>query len=467
MLRLDQRYFRSFSLLFFITLVITSITGYVLLKKIEINNHRTMLINMIEQFSILDNNEAKIEEIIHQIKRDTGVRVTIIDASGVVIYESNRKVKGMENHLNRPEVIAALKDGIGSSVRYSKSVQRDFLYVAKRVGMRYIRMAYALQSIQEKFFQFWIKAMILFTLALFGALWIAMRINRKISEDIEHINISLENLLNKKYEVDFDEVKCCQEFDTIAKQIGKVSKKLEKRDRQKAKYTKNLKLLSQKQSDIISAISHEFKNPVAAIVGYAQTVREDEDLSPTIRKKFLDKVIKNAQKISSMIDRLSLAIKLENENFLPEYTHFTLLALAEDVRETVLQKYTTREVVLDIENVTINADRIMFENLLTNLIENALKYSEDEIVVRFHDGKVEVIDKGIGIEQADLENITKRFFRVDSLSWDNSIGVGLYIVKYILKLHNSYLEINSEPNIGSTFWFDISHLLDNGSNKKN
>ncbi len=466
MLRLDQLYFRNFSALFFLTLLVTAISGYFLLKKIEINNHKTMLVNMIDQFSIQHAQHSDIDSVIKKIREKTGVRVTLINSEGVVEHESNRKTAGMENHLNRPEIIAALAGNIGSSVRYSESVDRDFLYVAKRTEAGFVRMAYALESIQAKFFKFWLKAMVLFALAMMLAFWLALRINQKITNDLKRIKTSLENLLNKNYDVDFEGVSCCQEFDAISKQIDKVSQKLEKRDRQKAKYTKNLKLLSKKQGDIISAISHEFKNPVAAIMGYTQTVKEDTDLSPQIRDRFLDKVLKNAQKITSMIDRLSLAIKLENDTFSPEYTLFDMRALAQDVKETLSYKYPDREIVLEIEPLTLKADRGMFDNLLTNLIENALKYSEDEVVVKTKNGRLEVIDKGIGISSEDMENITKRFFRVDSLSWDNSIGVGLYIVKYILKLHNAFLDIQSKPNVGSTFSFEFSHLLDDSRDKK-
>jgi signal transduction histidine kinase len=320
-------------------------------------------------------------------------------------------------------------------------------------------MAYALDSIQEKFFKFWMKAIGLFALAMAGAFWLALKINRQISVDLERINGSLENLLNKKYEVDFAGVSCCKEFDTISKQVAKVSSRLKKRDKQKTKYTKNLKLLNQKQGDIISAISHEFKNPVAAIMGYTQTVKEDSDLTPEMRDRFLDKVLKNSQKITTMIDRLSLAVKLENETFIPTFSTFSLKILAQEVRETLMQKYHDRDIVLEVEDIMIKADRGMFDNLLINLVENALKYSEDVVVVRTYHDRLEVLDKGIGISKEDRENITKRFFRVDSLSWDNSIGVGLYIVKYILKLHESYLEIESKPKQGSKFWFDFSHLL--------
>jgi len=446
MLRLDQLYFRNFSILFFATLLVTAVSGYILLKKIEINNHKTMLSNMIDQYIVTEKHVTKPSHLIDEIHRKTGVRITIIR-------------EGMEYHRNRPEIVEAMRKGTGVSVRYSKSIGRDFLYVAKRDGKRFVRMAYPLANIQEKFFQFWLRAMLLFVAAFALAFWIAMRINKRVSRDLELIGESLENMLNKSYEIPFDDVGCCKEFDTIARQVKKVSKKLQKRDRQKAKYTKNLKMLSKKQSDIISAISHEFKNPIAAITGYAQTIREDRNLNSAIRDRFLEKVLSNARKISVMIDRLALAIKLENENFSPDYSTFSLLKMVEDVKEDLLQKYRDREIVIDVEDVTIRGDRAMFNNLLTNLIENALKYSEEEVEVRLREGRVEVIDSGIGIAPEYLESITKRFFRVDALSWDNSIGVGLYIVKYILKLHNSYLEIESTPGKGSKFWFDIHHLI--------
>ncbi len=416
-----------------------------------------MLTNMINQFEFT--NPDEIEKTIETIREKSAIRTTIIADDGRVLYESDRDVKGMQNHRSRLEIVEASSAGTGSSIRYSQSIGVDFLYVAIYHDGRFVRMAYALDSIKAKFFQFWLKAMVLFSVVMALAFWLAMKIHQKTSRDLERIDKSLENLLHKNYDVDFEGASCCREFETISKQIEKVSTKLKKRDQQKAKYTKKLKLHSKKQGDIISSISHEFKNPVAAIMGYTQTVKEDPDLTPQIRDKFLDKVTKNAQKITTMIDRLSLAIKLENDNFTPEFSSFKLSLLAEDVKETLLSKYPNREIILEIEPIMIRADRGMFDNLLTNLIENALKYSEDEVVVKMTKARVEVIDKGIGIASEDLANITKRFFRVDSLSWDNSIGVGLYIVKYILKIHGSALEIESTPNKGSKFSFDLSSLL--------
>ena len=284
-----------------------------------------------------------------------------------------------------------------------------------------------------------------------------IKFNKKILNDVDVVKKSLKSVVNKEYNIAYLTTTCCKEFKDISESIRYLSKKLQKREKQKQNYTKKLKAITKKQNDVISAISHEFKNPVAAIIGYAQTVKEDDAISRDMRVKFLEKVLNNANKISNMIDRLSLAIKLENENIAVKKNKFLLRPVLLEIKEMILQKYKDRDIVIECEdeNTKITFDKTMFENLLINLVENALKYSEDEITINVKDNKLEVIDRGIGIEQDDLKRLTEKFFRVDTLSWDNSIGVGLYIVKYILKLHGLELFIESKKGVGSKFWFEL------------
>jgi len=456
LLKLNQIYFRKFFFLFFATFIIASVSGYYLLDKIEINNHKTMLKSMIDQFEVTYKNLPNINETIKKIHKKTRVRITIIGFDGVVKYESNRAIKGMNNHANRPEILLCNTQEFGSSTRHSASIDADLLYVAKKSDKFYIRMAYPLKSINEKFLTFWIYAIFMFLVAMILSLWVTLKINLRIAKDLEDIKDGLDSIIAKRYDTIFDAKKCCVEFDIIAKQINRVSKKLEKRNRQKIKHTHKLKELNKQQGDIISAISHEFKNPVAAIMGYASSVREDADLSKNIRDKFLDKVIKNAQKISYMIDRLSMAIKLESNSLKPKYSTFDIRQVISEARDILLQKYKDRDIIVEVENLEIKADKVMFENLFVNLMENALKYSEEDIHVGLKEGFINVSDKGIGINEDDIAKLTKRFYRVDTLTWDNSIGVGLYIVKYILKLHGISLMIKSKIGAGSEFSFDIS-----------
>ncbi len=461
MLKLNQVYFRNFLIIFFITLFLTTFLGYFLLKNIETSNYKMMLQNLIKEYAIFENSLKSKSQVIKRIKSKTDVRVTIINKSGKVLFESDRKINGMQNHLNRPEIQEALKNSFGSSVRYSHTLKKDMLYVAKFNKDRFIRMAYPLESIQEKFLKFWFQTILLFGFTLALSLYVAYKINQNVTNDLKVIKRSLQNLLQNRYDIltETDRIKCCKEFAVIYERIIKVSKRLKKRDEQKKKYTKRLKNISKKQGDIISAISHEFKNPVSAILGFSQTIKDDNNLSPKMRKRFIDKVIKNANKISIMIDRLSFAVKIENENLTLQKSEFEIKPLLNYVQDTLLQKYKDRKIIIEADDIKIVADKTMMENLLINLTENALKYSEDEVIIKVRDEKLAVIDKGIGIKEENLKKITNRFFRVDTLKWDNSIGLGLYIVKYILKLHKTQLIIDTKYGKGSSFWFSLKQFI--------
>ena len=461
MLKLHQLFFRQTALLFLGVFVVGAALGYVLLRQMEIETHERMLRHTLR---ILEKDLATLPpeafaRRIREIRRETGIRVTVIDAEGRVRFESDRSPAGMENHADRPEVREAAAAGWGRSVRHSHTLDQDLLYVAHARNGTTLRLAYSLEAITTQLLALWFKAL-LFLGGVMGLLFaLSLRMHRSIDRDVKRIRRALDRLLRKEFDQLPDGVRCCSELEEIAARIRKVAKRLAKRERQKAKYTRKLKSLTQRQSDIISAISHEFKNPVAAIMGYAQSLREGEVLDPRIEKRFLEKIHRNAEKISLMIDRLALAIKLENGSFFPRRSRFDLAAVAEGVRETLLQKYPEREILLECDaSVCLEADRDMIEHLLINLAENALKYSEEAVTLRCDGERLEVIDRGVGIEASDLEKITRRFYRVDRLSWNNSIGVGLYIVKYILKLHDTELEIRSTPGEGSVFGFSLERL---------
>lgn len=156
-----------------------------------------------------------------------------------------------------------------------------------------------------------------------------------------------------------------------------------------------------------------------------------------------------------MIDRLSLATKFENGDLTPQMTKFDLCELCQEVLCGFEDKYKDRDFILECENYLVQADKTMIEMVVTNLIDNAIKYSEGKIVLQVKDQTLHVKDKGIGIEQKELEQITKKFYRSNTLSWDNSLGLGLALVSHILALHNSNLTIQSKIGEGSDFSFKI------------
>ena len=246
-----------------------------------------------------------------------------------------------------------------------------------------------------------------------------------------------------------------QEFEDINQNLMKVLKSAKKREDVKKRYSAKLKLKNRQRADMLSAIAHEFRNPIASIMGYAQTLQDDSDINQALREKFLGKIYNNGNKIESLLSRLILWNKFESKETTLYKSTFDMQVLVEEVRLSLLDKYSNRIITITGEGAQVEADRTLMDVLLKNLIENALKYSKDEVVIHLSEGKVSVTDRGVGISEKDREKVTKKFYRASTQSWDNSMGLGLSIVKSILMLHGSKLEIQSKEEEGSTFSFKI------------
>jgi two-component system, OmpR family, phosphate regulon sensor histidine kinase PhoR len=156
-----------------------------------------------------------------------------------------------------------------------------------------------------------------------------------------------------------------------------------------------------------------------------------------------------------MLDRIALSVKLENNDLKTKPSTFDLAELVQDVIMNLSKKYKDREISFAGEAYTITADKTMIETVIINLIDNAMKYSQEDVTVSIMDNKLMVIDKGMGIAEKELNKIASKFYRVQKNTWDNSMGLGLAIVTYVLRLHDSDLHIDSKEGEGSIFSFDL------------
>lgn len=454
--KLYNIFFKQFILLFTGLFIVLGFVVYLWIKNIYIEETKQDLLNNIQITSLsidsLDNLDLKAKNISEEIK----VRVTFIDNYGNVLAESDEDKSTMDNHANRPEIIKADFQEYGFSMRRSNTLQKEMLYVAKKFLVEnkeyFIRMARDIEKINEEFFYLSLKIGVLFLLFIGIAFVIALQASKKIQDETHAILLFLDNLKSKNSKQKMIDSNYSYEFQKITRLLNDVANTLNKRAKQKAKYTAKLKLSNRQKDDIISAISHEFKNPIAVINGYSQTLLEDEDLNTTIRQKFLGKISSNANKMSNMIDRLRLSLKLEEGNYQENFTKVNLNKLIQNIVEDLKVSYVGRNIIIEEEDsVKIKADETMLSVALENLIENALKYSQDDVTVMITNKNVSVEDHGIGIKQKDLPNITQRFFRVSKNNWNNSLGLGLSLVANIVKAHKFELEISSVEHEGSTF----------------
>lgn len=461
MLRIHQLFFLNVLGLFTAALVIASVISFFSLKSMIIEDGKSDLIRSIDLLESHAAASKNLDRFAADTAKATGYRITMIDEEGVVIAESNADKKTMDNHAGRSEVMQALSEPHGISIRYSNTVKHDYIYVAKRITTPsrtlYFRLAMSLEGVMEHFYTLWLKLFAAFAALMAFALAIAYNISKKARHDITQITRYLDDISAKNYKAVL-KPEHFREFLQISILLKNLVKKLHNRDKQKRKHTAKLRLINKQQNDILSAISHEFKNPIAAIMGYAETLHDDLGLDPKIREKFLGKILSNTHKITQMLDRLALSVKLENNDLSIKPSTFDLFDVCTDTVSVLQAKYPYRKIVYRGISRTVHADKTMIELVITNLIDNALKYSEEEVTLLLTEQTLSVTDKGIGIAPAELDKITSKFYRVQKNRWDNSMGLGLSIVSYILKLHDTILTIESTLGIGSTFGFSLEHL---------
>ena len=458
MLKIHQLFLRTYIAIFAAILITLTLVTYFWAKNLYLNQIEKNLIQNIDTLSIvLDEmqNIHNITNIVKNLRTELNLRITIINEDGKVIAESDKlELSDINNHSNRVEIIQARNVGMGKDTRESETLKKEFLYIAKKITIEnhiyYIRMADYTNKITDNFMKLTFDIFLFITFFLIIAFLATYFISIRIKKEADSILYFLTQLSNKKQSFPLNST-YTYEFYKIAKLLNKVAIKLSKKERQKAKQTAKLKLANRQKDEIISALSHEFKNPIAIISGYSETILNDEQMPQAMKNKFLRKIQTNAIKMSHIIDKLRLTLKLEEGKQEILLLPCSMKKLIDNCVSDLNDKYKNREIIVLGEDITLNVDETLISMAISNLIENALKYSEDEVIVKINENSICIIDKGIGIEINELENINQKFYRVSNNGWNNSLGLGLFIVQSVLSLHNFNLEISSEFEKGSQF----------------
>lgn len=220
--------------------------------------------------------------------------------------------------------------------------------------------------------------------------------------------------------------------------------------------------------EFIGNISHELKTPIFNIQGYLLTLLDGAIDDEEINRRYLKRANKSVDRMINIIEDLEVISALESDRVQVNYARFDIIELVEDVFELLEDQSKKKKIEFKTrkENdrpVWVNADRAKIEQVLINLIGNAIKYGTEKghVEVRFFDMDahvlIEISDDGVGIPQADLPRVFERFYRVDkSRSRDaGGTGLGLSIVKHIIEAHKQTINVRSSEDQGSTFSFTL------------
>jgi two-component system, OmpR family, phosphate regulon sensor histidine kinase PhoR len=227
-----------------------------------------------------------------------------------------------------------------------------------------------------------------------------------------------------------------------------------------------LKQLERTREEFVANVSHELRTPLSLIKGYVETLLDGARTNPEVAERFLKIIERNAQRLDLLIQDLLTISALESGRIKLSPQPVELRPLVEKVFADLKPPADSKSIALvnSLHSLTATADVNRLEQVLANLVDNAIKYGRTQGTVtvgggKTGDGKIEIFvqDDGPGIPTEALDRVFERFYRVDKARSreQGGTGLGLSIVKHIVQNHGGRVWVKSEPGKGATFFFTL------------
>lgn len=537
---------------------------------------RAYLIQEQVSSDLKSRNFEKIDRFCKQTGPLSATRITVILPGGKVIGDSDEQIAEMQNHADRPEFREALAGNIGSSTRYSDTLEKNMMYLAIPIYLEdeiiaVLRTSVPVSEIDEELTKIYHNilwaVLVVAALAAIISLVLSNKITRPIAAIKEaagryasgdlapqlavskpaeladlaramnkmarQLNERINTITTQSAEADAILSSMIEGVIAInadgqivrmnraaAEFIGVNTKQAEQRSIEETLYNhadiiqfaqqaiqtstpietevllagperKHLKLhaarltdtegnytgavmvltdmtrirhLQKVRQDFVANVSHELKTPITSIKGFVETLREGALSDPEQAKRFLGIIARHADRLNAIIDDLLTLSRLEEdaEHRALSFEKTPLKPILTEAIELSEMKAEEKNIPINLnceETLQARVNPALMEQAVTNLINNAIKYSPEsspiEVLVNRTDSEISisVCDQGCGIDKKDHKQIFQRFFVVDK-SRSRTLGgtgLGLAIVKHIAQVHNGRVTIESQPGKGSKF----------------
>ena len=364
-----------------------------------------------------------------------------------------------EQFFSREEVVEALAaegEAVGFAERDADGDEKLFVAVSRPATGLLIRLGEpapplyrAVQKVQAVLA---IGMALALLLSLIGA-WIA---SRQVVGPLRAITRSAERIADGDLERGIHVRTRTKEFTALTRSLNRMASNF-RQD------IGELRRAQRVQSEFIGNVSHEVKNPIFAVFGYLEALASS-DLPTEQRKRYAQKGLTNLHRLNNLFSDLIEIAKLEYREDMVRPERFDLQELIEEIGEMLEPKAVDKGLELSFENppLMVHADRNRIRQVLTNLIDNAISYTDEGSVrcrMRRHldKARVEVVDTGRGIGAEHLDRIFERFYRVDTARSRKmgGTGLGLAITRQILEAHGTEPHVESTKGRGSRFWFEL------------
>ncbi|MDB5211219.1 MAG: two-component sensor histidine kinase [Sediminibacterium sp.] len=236
----------------------------------------------------------------------------------------------------------------------------------------------------------------------------------------------------------------------------------------------NQKKLSEIKSDFINNMTHEFKTPLATISLAVDALRNEKVQNDKEKTKYFSNIIKEENiRMNKHVETILQAALMDRQelqlNLIPLHVHEVVQATLDNYQLQLKDKESDIQLMLNAKNDLIRADEVHFSNLISNLVDNAIKYSNDKlrIVISTHSTKnylvIRIEDNGIGMSKESVKRIFEKFYRAHTGNLHNvkGFGLGMSYVKTVIDAHKGKIKVESTLGKGSTFTIEVPLLQEN------
>lgn len=372
-------------------------------------------------------------------------RITLVDSSGKVLFDNRNDINSLGNHNDREEIREARENGTGYSERYSDTLSRKTINVTKLLNNGdVLRLSEDMSTVWSTLMDTIFPMICVTVFAILIAAYMAGRVSKAVTTPINQIDLN-----EPDREKVYDEIEPL--IDKIIKQNNQIDKQIEQLNMEHEKQD-NLR------RDFTANVSHELKTPLTSISGFAEIIQngmvKEEDIT-----RFAGKIHSEAQRLIILVGDIIKLSQLDGKDIAVKMEPIDLYETSQAVMghlEAAAEKRNIKMFLSGKHLVITGAEQII-EEMIFNLIDNAIKYNKTGgkiyvNILKNDDGiNLSVEDTGIGIKDEDIGRIFERFYRADK-SHSKEIGgtgLGLSIVKHGANFHNAKVFVKSKYKEGT------------------
>lgn len=398
------------------------------------------------------------------------LRISIITLTGVVIYDNMISLDSLDNHRYRPEIVNALKYGLGYHIgRQSASDGRAYFYSATKGERAIIRTAIPYSSsLRELLKADWSFLGVMIAISFVMSV-LAYFATRRLGKNIERLN-RFAIKAQEGASFDEDEPFPKDELGSISNHIVQLYAQWQQtiKDRDIA-HEAALREEQEKiriKRELTNNINHELKTPVASIQVCLETLLSGINLSDEKRLELIERCYMNTERLRRLLADVSLITRMEDGNALIAKEKIVLNDILNDIAcelEIIPENERMALHVSFSEQVVVEGNVSLIASIFRNLTENAIAYSEGKnifISLLGHDDseyRIRFEDDGCGVEEKQLNRLFERFYRVDKgrSRQKGGTGLGLAIVKHAVMFHGGNITASNRPDGGLRFDFSL------------